>query len=136
MKRSAPPRSAVCAPLLGSIAKKEEELKMQNLLLTQAKDEVISRLIAGERVFTEGKRSRIPVTPRMDQRSPPTSSPASYIEDEFAQSCTRTCIAPVVSPHRGKKLGFTAILQSPFHAVDKWTQTELVKEATHLPRKV
>ena len=77
LKRSAPPRSAVCAPLLGSIAKKEEELKIRNLLLTQAKDEVISRLIAGERVFTEGKRSRIPVTPRMDQRSRPTSSPAS-----------------------------------------------------------
>ena len=77
LKRSAPPRPAVCAPLLGSIAKKEEELKIQNLLLTQAKDEVISRLITGERVFTEGKRSRIPVTPRMDQRSPPTSLPAS-----------------------------------------------------------
>ena len=38
-----------CYTLLGSIAKNEEELKRQNLLLTQAKDEVSSRLIAGGR---------------------------------------------------------------------------------------
>lgn len=62
---------------LDVIVKKEEELKRKNQLLTQARMKLACRLIAGGGCFMEGKLSCIPVSLRINQHSPFTSSPAS-----------------------------------------------------------
>lgn len=72
----APQICKACYSRLDTIAKKEEDMQKKLQLLSRAKEEVCSFLRAGRRFFTEGKRCRIPVSPRIDQRSPTTASPA------------------------------------------------------------
>ena len=65
-----------CYNRLDTIAKKENELQRKHQLLVLEKEDVCNSLRTGRRFFTEGKLCRIPISPRIAQSSPSTSSPA------------------------------------------------------------
>ena len=129
----APQICRTCYRRLNTIAKQEDEIQKKHQLLSQAKEEISSFLTVGSRFFTEGKRCRIPVSPRVHQRSPSTASPAPkrLTSTRKGTHCVRGLSEQMHQAARTQR----SILAQPL-PVDKWTQTELVRENIQLPRKV
>ena len=111
-----------CYRRLDTIAKQEDDIQKKRKLLSRAKEEVSSSLMAGRRIFTEGKRCRIPVSPRIHQCSPSTASPALKRLTSTRQGahCVRGLSEQM---HQAARTQYS-ILAQPL-SVHKWTQTEL-----------
>ena len=122
-----------CYKGLNTIANKEEELKRKQELLIQAKDEVSSRLIAARRFFKDAKRSRIPLSPRNDQRSPSTSTPARKRLSHTSHPAR--CVRDLSNQLHQEDGIQRNILAKPI-PTDKWTQTEAIKEDAEMPNRV
>ena len=129
----APQICKTCYRRLNTIAKQEDDMQKKRQLLSQAKEEVGSFLIAGRRFFTEGKWCRIPVSPRIHQHSPSTASPApkGHTSTRQGAHCVRGLSEQMHQEARTQQ----SVLAQPL-PVDKWTQTEMVREDIQLPRKV
>ena len=129
----APQICKTCYKRLDTIAKQEDDIQKKRQLLSRAKEEVSSSLFAGRLFFTEGKRCRIPVSPRFHQRSPSTASPAPKRLTSTRQGahCVRALSEQMHQAGRTQ----CSILAQPL-SVHKWTQTELVREDIQLPGKV
>ena len=119
-----------CYRRLNTIAKQEDDMQKKRQLLSLAK-EVGSFLIAGRRFLTEGKRCRIPVSPQIHQHSPSTASPALKGHTSTRQGAHCGLSEQMHQEARTQR----SVLAQPL-PVDKWTQTEMVREDIQLPRKV